>query len=133
MIAVRKSMTEKGIALDRGYRDLNRIMLTQPSREDEAHVGSTPNTGGYQIPCEPQSSEPANMFNDAGAINYARRGTEISRNRPFYAIKTKINVIHATFVEIRFISKKIALGSTTKVAARKVTTDLIVGKVLRLG
>ena len=90
MIAVRKSLTEKGIAWDRGYRDLNRVMLTQPSREDEAHLGSTPNTGGYQIPCEPQSSEPANMSNDAEAINsinYARRGRQISGNRPFYAIK----------------------------------------------
>ena len=50
IVSVRRVLTEKGINLDLGYRDINRVMVTEHVHESPLAPHSVPHLGGDRDP-----------------------------------------------------------------------------------
>ena len=73
-------MTEKGIALDRGHRDLSRVMVAQPVLEEVIPKGA-------QTPQEPHSPTEHPNVGTINSVQYARQARQSVISRPYNANK----------------------------------------------
>ena len=78
--AVRKSLTEKGIALERGHHDLSRVMVAQPVLEEVIPKGG-------QTPQQPHSRTEHPNVGTINSVQFAREARQSASSRPYNANK----------------------------------------------
>ena len=96
IVAVRKALAEKGVPLDRGHRDLNRLMTvytdTHPNSPDtntshDLYVSEDSNPRKDRFTTKnPDRSEDPETIN---SIQYSRRGKQYNRRGAYNGSKTK--------------------------------------------